>query len=526
MKLTFSTVKNIIRFVLVCLMLSQLIFNHNSYAQQSRHNLPHINNVKYINPLLELESLETNTYSFTNKTKISFSSISTVNQKKFYGTISFPLPTDTINTNYIPWESNAHLGLAISEMALLEFIPWALAKWVRKEDWANVSPNSWWKNISKGWLYDGDTFLTNQFAHPYHGNLFFNAARTNGYSFWESVPFPFIGSMIWEYFGETFRPAINDWINTSFSGINLGEILYRLSNMITDNTASGSERVFREIGGALVNPARGFNRLINGETGRIFPNPVDRVPKTLWQDFFFGARSFKRVKNDTISASVTDAIFEYNLTYGDFLTANLAKPFSVFHLNLAFATANPHLTKVRASGNLFNIFIKRAKYTTHLFMVSLNYNYWNNLGFELGNTQFMFHFLSDFTLKKQTKISVDAALSGIVLGATRTEFFLDPEGRDYDYGPGIGMSLIVSVHSKNWILFQARYVSNWIWTVSGTLNSKHHLHLLGMQGLLPIYKNLAVGLTFAVYWRESYYPIFTDVFVTSPVGRIFLALKI
>ena len=74
--------------------------------------------------------------------------------------------------------------------------------------------------------------------------------------------------------GETFRPAFNDWIYTGIGGANFGEILYRLSYMVTDNRASGSERVWSEIWGTLINPVRGFNRAISGEIGQNFDNPI------------------------------------------------------------------------------------------------------------------------------------------------------------------------------------------------------------------------------------------------------------
>ena len=46
--------------------------------------------------------------------------------------------------------------------------------------------NSWAENLSNGFEWDDNNFNTNQFAHPYHGSLYFNAARSNGYTFWES----------------------------------------------------------------------------------------------------------------------------------------------------------------------------------------------------------------------------------------------------------------------------------------------------------------------------------------------------
>ena len=74
-------------------------------------------------------------------------------------------------------------------------------------------------------------------------------------------------------------------------------MLHRLSIVVTDNTATGSRRVWLEIGGALINPVRGFNRLISGETARVYPNPEDRKPDDFVFRFDVGERI--RMKSPT-----------------------------------------------------------------------------------------------------------------------------------------------------------------------------------------------------------------------------------
>ena len=46
-------------------------------------------------------------------------------------------------------------------------------------------------------------------------------------------------------------------------------MFYRFSNLIIDESATGGERVWREIGAGIFNPGRVFNRLITGRTGRV-----------------------------------------------------------------------------------------------------------------------------------------------------------------------------------------------------------------------------------------------------------------
>ncbi len=256
---------------------------------------------------------------------------------------------DSIDFSYKPWESEKHFWLGVAEVGILEFIPWALAKWIRTwedpaDNWANVSKESWWRNIQGGWEYDGDAFETNNFAHPYHGAMFFNAGRTNGYDFWESTAFALSGSAAWEFFGETFRPAFNDWIYTGIGGSNLGEIVYRLSSMVTDNTASGSERVWSEIFGTLINPVRGFNRAITGEMGKNYPNPKWSRPDDFLITFDAGTRTIDKNGNDKFQDKEIEGLFGFDLVYGNRFKAK--KPFEYFTVSMALASSQPHFTRL------------------------------------------------------------------------------------------------------------------------------------------------------------------------------------
>jgi len=78
---------------------------------------------------------------------------------------------------------------------------------------------------------------------------------------------------------EIEEPSNNDLFTTTLGGIMLGEITYRVSSLILDDTATGAERTWREIGAALVNPVRGINRVIKGKTrSRSRINRQERKP--------------------------------------------------------------------------------------------------------------------------------------------------------------------------------------------------------------------------------------------------------
>ncbi|HEV2672515.1 MAG TPA: DUF3943 domain-containing protein [Gemmatimonadales bacterium] len=86
---------------------------------------------------------------------------------------------------------------ALGELFIVQIIPFSVNNVIRDKEWAKVSLQSWEENLENPWQWDNDHFIANQFGHPYHGNLYFNSARTNGYSFWASVPWAYGGSVMW-----------------------------------------------------------------------------------------------------------------------------------------------------------------------------------------------------------------------------------------------------------------------------------------------------------------------------------------
>ena len=122
------------------------------------------------------------------------------------------------------------VALAGVEVMSINTLVWAFNRFVTKVDHGYVTLESWKRNLREGFEWDPNHFSTNQLQHPYHGAAYFTAARSRGFSYWESIPFLIFGSLTWEYFGEPHRPSINDFITTSLGGSALGEMTYRFSS--------------------------------------------------------------------------------------------------------------------------------------------------------------------------------------------------------------------------------------------------------------------------------------------------------
>src|SRR6185503_5787788 len=149
--------------------------------------------------------------------------------------------------------------LAIGEALAINVLVNRFDAWALGADWAQKAGlRSWRTNLRLGWEWDEDSFQTNMFGHPYHGGLYFNTARSNGMSYWESAPVSFVGSWTWEYLGEKYRPSLNDFFMTSFGGIALGEMFHRIGLTIRDNTARGGKRVFKEFVAMPLDPVGGL----------------------------------------------------------------------------------------------------------------------------------------------------------------------------------------------------------------------------------------------------------------------------
>ena len=112
-----------------------------------------------------------------------------------------------------------HPWWALAQVTGVNVFVHCFDRFVLNADFAQTTLNTWGDNFKNGFVWDNDQFSTNLFMHPYHGNLYFNSARSQGLTFWESAPYAMLGSLEWEFLGEREPPAINDLIATTMGTI-------------------------------------------------------------------------------------------------------------------------------------------------------------------------------------------------------------------------------------------------------------------------------------------------------------------
>ena len=223
------------------------------------------------------------------------------------------------------------MGLVLARVTSSNAFGWAYSRYVMKEEWAEISINTWKNSFKNGWEWDIDRFGTNFLIHPRAGSDYFNVARSNGYSFWASYPFTLFGSAQWEWLGENTKPSKNDLINTTISGAFLGEVLYRISSNILDDRRRGGNRVWREVFAGVVDPTRALNRLTQGKMTRVTPYDVYQQ-EPLNVTLSVGAHKVN--ENNKFGSGSTNAIVNLQLDYGDPFEVRRRKPFDVFRLRL------------------------------------------------------------------------------------------------------------------------------------------------------------------------------------------------
>jgi hypothetical protein len=412
--------------------------------------------------------------------------------------------------------------LAAGEIALLEALPWAWNRYVADEDFARISWDTVEANYKAGFGFDNDHFSTNQSAHPLHGSLYFNAARSNGYSYWESALFTAMGSVIWEMTMENTRPSANDLVNTTLGGMTRGEVSHRLASVIRDNMASGSERFWRELGATVLDPVGTFTRLVTGEVSQDFPNPEERYPDGFAVSGYGG---YRHVAGDPENPD--QAIISLEAFYGDPFEGAIEKPFDSFWaaIDINFPAEETAISRIEERGVLKGWELtERTDAVRHVFGFSQEYEYFNNAAQVFGAQVLGASLLSRYPLGKSVVLVTDFSLLGVPLAGIKTTNFTNPEtGRNYDYAPGGGGRAIVRLFAGAQELLSVGYGVLWARTVNGVSNS-NRLEFFRADGKVPIRGALSAGGGYAWYSRKTTYTGFVERRVTQSEWRAFLSL--
>ena len=397
-----------------------------------------------------------------------------------------------------------HPWYALAEMTGINVGVQLFDRYVIKSDFAQTTLNSLKRNFTDGLVWDNDFFITNLFLHPYHGNLYFNAARTNGLTFWESAPYALGGSLMWEFLGETEPPAINDLIATNCGGMAIGEMTHRLSLTMLDDRERGFSRFLREAAAAIVNPIQGLHRIISGDAWRVKSKnylyhdfnklPIDGTVSLGWRYLADNGALFRGVHAPYINLTLmygTPVDGEHHKTPYDFFD---------IEMNMAFGGGQPPINQLTIVGRLWSTPILDQKDMAGEFGIYQHYNYYDAKPIEDGSDLTPYRISEAagfgpgfiFSLPQMgylSKMEQRFFVSGILLGGTKSDYFNVIE-RDYNMGSGFSIKSSTKLDFGRYgrISLNAKYFRLWTWKgyedkdlqpyVDGTAD----LHYLNVQG--------------------------------------------
>ena len=439
-----------------------------------------------------------------------------------------------------------HYWQAVAEVTAINVGVHLFDRFVLNEEFSQTTLNTLKRNFTDGMVWDNDFFVTNMFAHPYHGNLYFNAARSNGLTFWESAPYALGGSLMWEFLGETEPPAINDVIATSCGGMALGEMTHRLSRTILDDRDRGWRRFWREAAATIINPIQGLHRIISGDAWRVKSRnyryhdfneiPVDVSFSVGWRYLADDGALFRGVHSPYLN---------FTLCYGVPCDGDGHKtPYDFFDLDATFSVGGGQkmVNNISILGRLWSTPVIDKKNMAAEFGIYQHFNYYDSNPIEDGSELTPYRiseaagFGPGFILSMPqagalTLMEQRFFVSGILLGGTKSDHFNVIE-RDYNMGSGFSIKSRTQLDFGRFgrIMLNAKYFRLYTWkgyedkNLEPYVTGEADLHYLNVQGdnsnaallvINPIFefhlaKQWSINLSGTYYWRRTHYNYYYD----------------
>ncbi|WP_270087556.1 DUF3943 domain-containing protein [Sphingobacterium sp. SYP-B4668] len=431
--------------------------------------------------------------------------------------------------NYVDtiYESKKNFWRAAAEWTATQAFPASFNYFIRKDPYSHISFQNFLDHQRiKAWKWDDNEFMTNQIAHPYHGQLYFNSFRSNGYSFLSSSIATFAGSYIWETGGETQAPSINDLVNTTTGGIVLGEMTHRIANNILAKPADGFHKHVNEALAFLINPINGLNRLIDGKWGKYDRrNLADSSVVTAEVDM--GIRRFDSKVSSLLEKGKNAAYGRLRILYsaGD---SEYKKPFEEFFVNLEVGSDDSSFVNaVNAYGVLYGEPLVIKLPGKHYGTITANYDFIYNEAFFYGGQSVNYNVLSTFVLGRKNLLKTSLGAGFVLLSAIPDPHLLYGESRNYNYGSGFSVKFDSELNLFGRFRIAAAYNGgySYTWEKSGNA-STYYLHTFAADFGIRFYEDLSLNVNSGYYRLEGEFKDYPDLDKTYPFARISLGYNI
>jgi hypothetical protein len=453
------------------------------------------------------------------------------------------------NTPFVS-QMTAKPWVATAEIMGLNLCIWGFNRYAMNEDFAYINGSTIQNNFRHGFVWDNDQIGTNMFLHPYHGSLYYNSARSVGYNYWQSGLFALGGSAVWEMFLENEYPSINDIIATPVGGLALGEVFYRISDLVLNDRSEGGNRLGREIAGFLIAPTRGLTRVLNGDAWRVRPITGRQfgIPDVS-AEISVGTRALE-LKGDILDRGVGGAI-DVAVEYGDRFSDENGKPYDyfTFRSNLNVHSSQPILSQLNIVGRLYVTDIWDTKKHFMSWGFYQHFDYYDSDTISDVSAQIPYKFCTPASLgtgfiyqyRNIKNVRFDAFLhtNWVLLGGTLSDHYV-VDARNYNLGSGFSTKAGYNITIKDRISLSASYEVYRIYTWKGypndiewnTIdihdfnyqgdNSRAILHAIRFSTDIRLIERLSLTGVYYTYTRNTHYKYFDDVFSQTSEGRLML----
>jgi hypothetical protein len=382
---------------------------------------------------------------------------------------------------------------AASGVAAVNGLTWFYNWRVQRWDWANVGTRSWWANLRDGFTWDDDVFGANQAAHPYHGSLYFNAARASGYDFWGSAPYVAAGSLSWELFTENVRPSLNDLITTTLGGIALGEVSYRMSSLLSSRGTAAS----RQLAAFVLSPIARAQSLVHGSSRASSIEGPESSSALL-------AVGQRRGAGASPAGSTGNRPFVgFTFHYGSAFDEQVRRPYDAFEFRLHLSPDDQVvLTHVSVSGLIARHHLSRASRNQLLLGLFQHYDY-DDVPLAKASSQSLSGALLYRRPGARTQMDLGFHVEVAPLGTVSSDHNL-VRRRDYDFGVGLGSRFTGVLRHDGRDLLRLDARSIWIHSMYSA-DANHLMTTARLSAAIPVIRMVSVGGDVGLTFRQSTY---------------------
>ena len=445
---------------------------------------------------------------------------------------------DSLTTKVRPWK-------ALGETFAVNAVTHGFARFLLNFDYAQTTLSTIRNNFKAGFAWDVVFFYMNHVGHTYQGSVYFNTGRFNGLTFWQSIPYTVLGSLTWEFLGETEQPSINDVVTTVFSGTLMGEVSNRMVRLVINDREKGVKRLAREAVATFLYPVEGFYRLISGRMWKVRHDmddvtaekePSDEVKVTGY--LTVGDRYLKAIGQHLQGRHQPFLAFDMEYGQMDDEERHLT-PYDFFTIDATLALCNKHpLSDIHITGRLCSMPAfsnERARGEIGIYQHFIYEDRYvpadsSQTPFPIGEMASLGPGMMFVVPNLTPRLSFEQRVfsKGILLGAIKSDYYKF-YNRNYNMGSGFGA---VTWSKLTWenvgaLLLKAQYMHLFTWKgyepkdISGLVFDNTYLNVLGDKSdarLLTldlklqarISRQMGLALEASYYSRHTHYKYHPD----------------